>query len=419
MIGYYKVSVVEDDKIVQSVEGKNAITISAIDGLLNRLFSTSLYSPSPYLGWSITFDGLDALQYYGDIAGTYAYGGMEMVKCSTNAIQIQDGPFNKSAYFDGSTGYYISNFDYSATATTVECWVKISSNIVGTIIQTGITNTSSMYGKNRLCIDTGVPGIVCMQGSSSGSNDVLLSALGAISLNEWHHIAAVRSNSNGSLLFVDGVLAGIHAYPLSNVTATTYPGCLIGWGKTSSAVPPTWASQIQIFTGNIANLALYPYEGIYTGSVVGTRYFNPGKNPLSMGNSLGRFVSSSSSFRPMLFALSKDTTASRYEGTLLDDCAFCGIQNDPTAYVIDLTANVPYYTVSITRESTTSVKVTITIKEDFATGEWKSLLMLDYVHRPYGNLTTYPKVSKIVFPQPISKRNRSLLVIEWTLSLSN
>jgi hypothetical protein len=423
MKGQCKVTVIEDNEVVQSVENSNKVMMGSIDGLLNNIFDTSLSTVSSYLlGYTITFDGIDNGFTYADIAQNYGYSPMELIRNSgANAIQIQDGPFNKSAYFDGSTGYYHTSVDYSLTSYTLECWCKVASAGSYTLIQWGYsTGVANVYGKSRLWLNSGVPTWDNFTGTSS-TPDSTSSSLGAISTNVWHHIVGVRSNTNGSLLFVDGILVGRHAYPIAVQTTGTANNVLIGFAKQYGTSLPSWGtgSNINPLTGNIANISFFHSEGIYTGTILGQRYFTPDKYPKSMCNSLGRYVSTASNYRPFILVLSRDSSTSRLESSYLDDYAYAGTYVDTTSFALDLTVPSTDYTLTMTRESETTVKLSITLYENIAVGDWNSLLLLDNCPRSYGNMESLPKVAKVTFSSPVSKRNRSVLVIDWVFTLSN
>ena len=125
-----------------------------------------------------------------------------------NTTQGTFSPYNGSwsNYFDGATGTRLSltsnlAFAFGTLAYTMEGWVYIT---------TAPTYTSTLFdaGGTTNAISLGVTSAGAVAIGKYGIGNVLASSSGDVPLNQWVHIAAVRTStsSNDTRLYVNGVL---------------------------------------------------------------------------------------------------------------------------------------------------------------------------------------------------------------------
>jgi hypothetical protein len=189
---------------------------------------------------------------------SYADGSIEI----TNPIPIQ---FNDPDYID-----IVSNLLSNRNAFTLEGWIKVDLNDIGTRI--------SLFGQND-AIEFGFmssSSLTCWT-ASGGS----VSANNYPSDNGWHHVAAVGNGTN-IILYIDGEQVAIGGNATNNYGNNTSYSSKIGagvWDPTGGHFPGQmlkvgfWNSALD--ATQISNLAsgYYQYTGSETGLLAGYNFF--------------------------------------------------------------------------------------------------------------------------------------------------
>jgi hypothetical protein len=173
--------------------------------------------------------------------------------------------YGGSAYFNGSTDYLYapsnSAFAFGANDSTgnftLECWIyAFSANDVGIYdSRSGGSGTAGFtlgaFSSSVIRVYTGTSAII----SSSGTSY----------LNQWTHVAVVRS-SGTTALYINGVSVGTSG-SMGNLTDTT---TLFGVGRYSGGPAPS-----AFFNGYISNLRIVKGIAVYTAN------FTPTTTPLT------------------------------------------------------------------------------------------------------------------------------------------
>ena len=120
-----------------------------------------------------------------------------------SVIPVSDG----AAFFDGTNDYINcgsdSSIDMGTSAFSVTCWVYL--NVIGDLCLVGkgpsITTEDSgwsvsVYNNGRAYLDL-----------NNSGRDATYSTVGAITANQWYHIAVVRAAADGAgrNIYIDGV----------------------------------------------------------------------------------------------------------------------------------------------------------------------------------------------------------------------
>ena len=255
----------------------SASVVSGTAPLTVNFTDTSTNTPASW-AWDFTNDGTtDSTSQ--NPSHTYSTAGTYSVKLiSTNAggsnttlkpnLVTVTSPVSTSGYsvlFDG-TGDYLSvpastAFQFGAGDFTIECWLYPISHpaVVYLIGQTSSTDHAPVL----ISLVNGRPGIAA---SSTGSSwAVSNSTTGAIPLNTWSHIAAVRSGNKWSM-YVNGIENVLAASTAVTVYNSTDP---LGIGSEATA-PINYP-----YVGYISNLRIVKGTALYTAA------FTPSTSPLT------------------------------------------------------------------------------------------------------------------------------------------
>jgi len=170
---------------------------------------------------------------------------------------------NWSNYFDGTTDYLTvgasANFGMGTGTFSFECWVFPTSNPAngpGTVFDARSAATSEGWVV-RVFADLTV-------GLYDGPNNNYVYSTGTVTMNQWNHIAVVRSStsSGGVAFYINGNAAGT-ATVASNLGTSWSPW--IGGNRTAG----------YDFNGYISNLRVVKSATVYTGA------FTPSTTPLT------------------------------------------------------------------------------------------------------------------------------------------
>jgi hypothetical protein len=195
-----------------------------------------------------------------------------------NATQGTFSPYNGSwsNYFDGATATRLSlasnpSFAFGTSAYTMEGWIYITTapTYVSTLFDAGGTTNA---------ISLGVTSAGAVAIGKYGIGNVLASNSGDVSLNQWVHIAAVRTStsSNDTRLYVNGVL---------RATGTDNNN----WTVTNT--PTVGGINLSGYTtfGYISNLRVVKGTAVYTSA------FTPPTAPLTITSGSSLLTSNSTS----------------------------------------------------------------------------------------------------------------------------
>ena len=184
---------------------------------------------------------------------------------SGNTMQGSLSPYGSlwSNYFDGSGDYLTTgssaNFGMGTGTFTFECWVFPTANPangVGTVFDAR-SGASAEGWVIRVFADRTV-------GLYDGPSNAYVYSTGTVTLNQWNHIAVVRSStsSGGVAFYINGAAAG---------TATVASNLGTSW----VALIGTNRSAGYEFNGYISNLRVVKGATVYTGA------FTPSTTPLT------------------------------------------------------------------------------------------------------------------------------------------
>lgn len=233
---------------------------------LGLVFSFSIYAQIPTNGligkWS--FNNANALDEVGSDTGTV-----------NGAILTTDrfGNADKAYYFDGiNDEISLTGTNFGTSNFAISVWFKADSADEGALVSK-YTNVSSQTGGYSLQSRTGISNNGGVKMSVEGDNGVAFNYRSAqqndVTPGEWHHAVLNHNYSNGTSLYVDGVLSFTNTGSLSgNIGSTQY----LSFGKSNSSV-------INHFQGAIDDVLIYNRE--LTASEI-TAIFND-SNPIATG----------------------------------------------------------------------------------------------------------------------------------------
>jgi hypothetical protein len=182
-----------------------------------------------------------------------------------NTTQGSFSPFSLAAgefsnFFDGA-GDYLSVADNAAlrlgtSEFTIEAWVYITTAAENTIVAKGSGAGATTGWLFR--VDTS------MQAEFLNVTTQYTNTTTPLSLNTWHHVAAIRDSSNNLYISVDGVLSASLVTLTANYTQTETMN--IGTSR---------APAVNLFKGYISNFRLVKGSALYTAN------FTPPTAPLT------------------------------------------------------------------------------------------------------------------------------------------
>lgn len=160
---------------------------------------------------------------------------------------VANGKIGVGAGLNGTTSYISTAGTVSATAYTINAWIKTSAtsplNIDAIVVQDYV-NGGSSFRVFQLGLNTS--NFLRFIRFDSGNN-VITNITGTSALNDgnWHMVTATFDNTVGSIIYVDGVNKNSDVVTTNNHTGTTQP-LLFGAdnGGTAGALADFWAGSI-------------------------------------------------------------------------------------------------------------------------------------------------------------------------------
>jgi hypothetical protein len=426
--GVYDIKIIENGAVAQHVISKNSIPEGVLAGILKYAFSPSNFGTyDANLKCSYGFDAMTIMNYIPDLSGNNY--PVPYISGSGNSI-VSGGVYRNALRMNGATGsakFYNSYSQTDALATaadwTIEGWIRTTTSVPAGQNPIVTYGSYSTYPKGLLFLSNNVPGLVTSNAGTAYNS--IGSQFGAISLtNRWYHLAGVHSSTLGNTLFVDGVLVGINTAQTQGYTptGTTYNG--LG-GYLMSGI--TVAAYLN---GDIDNVAITTSSTKYVGNIIGVKYFDPPVLPHTRCRCYGDNISTNSNYRPVSLILCNNVVApTKFDGTFTDDYTQKGIwvrNGSYNYYAVDLNSAVDESTLAVTIGNN-SIKLTVTLPEHCAMGEWKSITIVDnciatktYLGNSGQDLEniTYPIVSQLNLPSTVVKRRFAKMIIEWTVQLT-
>lgn len=183
--------------------------------------------------------------------GWYDYSGNGYFGTLTNAVWTDNGRFGPAMSFDGLNdwvGCTVSPLlNFVAGDFSIELWVNPTAfGAVDQYITRGAWNADGYM----LRIMPG--GLVDFRTFQAAANQVTNSAVGAIALNNWHHLIITRQGA-GCLIYVNGVdvtaAPGVHINPVGNALRQFIVGLWAG------ASPTAFIDLVRVYSR-----LLVPYE---------------------------------------------------------------------------------------------------------------------------------------------------------------
>jgi hypothetical protein len=441
LTGTYDIKTIENDVVTQHITLKNTIPESVLLGLLKYVFTPSNFGTyDANLKSSYSIDAMTSNNnYIPDLAGN-SYQ-ITLISGSGNSL-VSGGVYRNALRMNGATGsakFYnqmtIADAHNTATDFTIEGWIRTTTSVASfnPIFTMSAQNWNSTYPRGLLYLTNNVPAFLT-GGVTGGASlyNAITSTLGAISLtNRWYHLAGVHSSTLGNFLFVDGVLAAKEptytGLPyVGSGSVTTIWNCLGGYAI--GGTTPTYSAYLN---GDIDNVATTLSSTKYNGTTVGVKYFEPSVLPHTRCRCYGENISTNSNYRPyqMILCNTAITAPTKFDGAFTDDYTQKGIwvrNGSYNYYNVDLNSQTDVNLLTAT-VSNNSIKLTVTIPENYAINAWNSLTITDTCAATKSSIgppsdvenLTYPIISQLNFPSTIIKKRLAKLVLEWTVQLSN
>ena len=207
-----------------------SLSVSAFDA--TPLVQFCAAAPSASGNW---WDGLGLTELWtmDEGTGTNVYGRVGSVNSAFVLSPVWSATGGAGCVFVSVAGYLSPGdvLDLGTNASAFGCWV-FTTNATPSGAGLLSKNYNSNYGL-YLYLSTATKPALFMR-NAAGSPTVNLTAPSAISLNEWHHIAAVRQiNNGGSHLMVDGAVVLSTTNSLDGVNFNTSQSWQFGSGAST------------------------------------------------------------------------------------------------------------------------------------------------------------------------------------------
>jgi hypothetical protein len=404
MIGKFYIEVIDsEDNVIERRKSKNTLMDNFIHSMFTDILGKGQYVQSLDTTLTHSWDFINPqTDTFADLSGNGHY-----LYLDAGTLTETDGIHGDAISLDGSSDRYKFDFCNPFLADfTLEGWVRIASNITGTILQYARMEVVGHKGRAQLLINAGYPEFVTC--TTVGTSFHTLTSPSLISFNKWHHVAGVHSSTLGNFLFVDGVLK------VSNVAYTSLPKSLntetSGYVGVTGTDVSSWENY---FTGDIDNVALFS-------SAKYTSFFVPSVIPHFLNKCCGDGLYDNSNYKVTHMVLSSDSDFRSTDGNRMDDHFYYGVHNLSDD---DVLIPVDVATTSTVELSDDGHQVKISALSDVLTntGQFTSVKVLGQcdsskTNSEHGDVT-YPIISSVELDPPIGKRESTRVRVRWILQI--